>query len=101
MFFNMAVLLEMALVLAFAGFSFGAGSLIDRRWRVPGLLPSLAIAVLLGVLFGLAASLIAHWLLPVLFPHGRGTIQTGNLTTIAFLAIAAYMGIREHRIGAA
>ncbi len=100
MFLNMAFLLEMALVLAFAGFCFGAGSLIARRWQAPSRLASIATAIVLGVLLGEVVSVISHTLLPVLFPHGRGTIQSGNLTTMALLAVAVYLGMRERRSGA-
>ena len=103
MFFNMAFLIELSLLIGFAGFCYGAGATLAPRFQVKRLPRHLALLVagVIGILLGLLLSWLSHSVLLVLFPNDRALIQTGDLMNMGLLAIAAYLGMNGSPAGAA
>ena len=97
MFFNMAFLIQLSLLGAFAGFSYVAGIAMGRRFA-SGACPTrwtLALSAAAGILLGLLLAWCSHAVLLVLFPNGRAFIETGNVMNMGLLALAAYFGMTE------
>ena len=103
MFFNTASVIDLSLLVAFAGASYLAGAGMALRFNAKALPRHLALVLsgVTGILLGLSLSWLSHSLLLVLFPNDRALLQAGDLMNMGLLAIAAYWGIKGNRAGAA